>query len=276
MTRANLVPPIATASERTPQRPLSKALGKAPAVNPDRGNPRIPGKRSIGTERVQSRCRHRSCATRSPASGALGATTSPRGPRSTGVGGAPRIPRASRRRSPDRGPKASTGRLEGVSRVGTNSRCDIRRPSPKRRPADEAPVNVSPSTRGRSRRRWSARRGPRARRRPPPALAAANTLRMLQRDPAARCRTRSCDPRSASPGSENPVSPPNPSHLVRTNQRLSSVSPRTTPHDPHGSTPKGCLDAARSSCDRSRSLHDVASCETCASATVRERNAPSE
>jgi len=276
MTRANLVPPIATASERTPQRPLSKALGKAPAVNPDRGNPGTPGKRSIGTERVQSRCRHRSCATRSPASGALGATTSPGGPRSRGVGGRSEDPA---------GVTASVSgpRSEGVDRSARGSLAS-RDQLEMRHPSAIAEATTS--------RRSTRQRQPFDARALPPQVEcasgpegpSASTTRIgsSEHTPHAPARPSGaspyepCDHRSASPGSQDPMSPPHPSHLVRANQRLSSVSPRTTPHDPQGSTPEGCLDAARSGCDRSRSLHDVASCETCASATVRERNAPSE
>lgn len=180
-------------------------------------NPRAPGRRSIG----RSRC-NRGVATaharhdRTPLE-RLVATTSPRGPRSTGIGRRSEVPRASRRRPPNRGPKASTGRSKGVPRLQTAaSGRDTRQPPPKRRPADDTPVNTGLSTRGRSRRRRFPPRSPKAPRHPPPASGAAAAHRTLQRDPSGESPYGSCvtpDPRPR--GSENPMSPPNPRHLVQ-------------------------------------------------------------
>jgi hypothetical protein len=95
LTRANLVPPIATASGRTPQRPMNESTRQGASRQSRPWNPHAPGRRRIG----RSRC-NRDVATaharhdRTPLE-RLVATTSPRGPRSTGVGrhseGSPRL-----------------------------------------------------------------------------------------------------------------------------------------------------------------------------------------
>lgn len=180
------MPPIVTTLGRTPQRPLSKALGMAPAVNLDHGIHAYPengvsdgaGAFAVSPPLMRDTiARHWSVSSR---------RLHPEDRNPQGSDGVPRVPRASRRQPPDRGPKTSTDRSKGVSRLWTaGSGRNTRRPPPKRRPADDTPVNASLSTRGSSRRRRCPPRSPKAPRHPPPALVAAAAHRTLQRLPAA-------------------------------------------------------------------------------------------
>lgn len=204
MTRANLVPPTRDRVGANPSATgESKALGKAPAVNPDHGESTRTRKTEYRTEQVQSRCCHRSCVTRSHAIGAsrrddLTPRTEVHRDR-TALRGSPRFTASAS------GPR-STGvyrSVQGVPRLRTTaSGRDTRPPPPKRRPTDDTPVYAGLSTRGSSRRRRFPPRSPKAPRHPPPALVAAAAHQTFQRVPAAhrnasRCVTTDPHPRAA-------------------------------------------------------------------------------
>ena len=192
------------------------------------------------TDWLHSRCRHRSCVTRSHAIGAsrrddLTPWTEIHRDR-TALRGSPRLTAS-----------ASGPRSKGVYRSEQGSPA-----TPDHRVGTRHPSAATEATT--SRRHTRQRRPFDARELPPQAVSASepegpatSTTRIgssgctpnAPARPSDASQHEPCDHRSASPGSENLVSPPTPRHLVQTNQRLSPVLPRTTPHDPRSSTPQG-------------------------------------
>jgi len=266
------------ASGRTPRRPVNRkhSARRQPSI-PTVENPRVPGRRSIG----RSRC-NRGVATaharhdRTPLE-RLVATTSPRGPRSTGIGRRSEVPRASRRRPPNRGPKASTGRSKGGP-AKEDHRVRTRHPS--------AATEAATSRRHTRRRRSFDARAP-----PQQEVSASEP-----EGPATSTTRIGCSgctpnaparPSGASQHEPSETTDPRPRGAqTRCRHRIHATwfdepaaVPRVTTDDATRPTQlhtEGVpRDAARSSCDRSHSRH-TSHRGTCASATARKRDAPSE
>lgn len=277
MTRANLVPPIATASGRTPQRPMIESTRQGASRQSRPWNPRTPGRRSFG----RSRC-NRGVATaharhdRTPLE-RLVATTSPRGPRSKGIGrrseGSPRLTAS-----------ASRPRSRGVDRSEQGSLA-----SPDRRVRTRHPSAATEATT--SRRHTRQRQPFDARELPPQAMpvsgpegpsTATTRIGSSGCTPNAPARPSGASPheprdhRSNLPGERKPdvateSTPPGSDEPAAVPRVATDDATRPTQVNTIGMS----RDTARSNCDRSHSPH-TSHLGTCASATARKRDAPSE
>jgi hypothetical protein len=143
------VPPITATARRTSWKQLSESTWPDASHQSRPWNPRKDGRTENQTERMQSRCCHRSCQTRSTRQSVSSRRPPPedRSPQSSSD--ASRVPRTSRPGPPNRNPQAPAARIEEIPRLETSEsgRGDRRTP-PKQRPADTMPFDESLSPRG--------------------------------------------------------------------------------------------------------------------------------